>query len=317
MVAPDDAARRVATGMPRREDPALRRFLRSRAFSGYAFLAPALIVTIAIMLYPLGFSLWTSFEFYQLARPSERAFTGLDNYVWAVQAPNFLNAITITLLFTVVAVAAEFLLGLGFALLLNKEFRLQGIVRTVLMLPLFLTPSVVGLLFVRLYYPGDGLIPLFLSLFGVDHNFPLLATRSTALPAVILMDVWRTTPFMFVVLLAGMQALPQEVMEAAQIDGASAWQTLRGVTLPLLMPLILIALTIRGMDAFREFDTFMLLTGGGPGQATEVISLMAYILAFKSYDIGRASAVAWVILVLVLGFSIFFVKKLRDMQMES
>ena len=200
---------------------------------------------------------------------------------------------------------------------MNREFRGQGVVRTVLMLPLFLTPSVVGLLFVRLYYPGDGLVPLFLSLFGLDHNFPLLGTRSTALPAIILMDVWRTTPFMFLVLLAGLQSLPQEVIEAAQIDGASAWQTLKSVTLPLLMPLILVALTIRGMDAFREFDTFMLLTGGGPGQATEVISMMAYILAFRAYDIGRASAVAWVILILVLGFSIFFVKKLRDMQMES
>ena len=130
------------------------------------------------------------------------------------------------------------------------------------------------------------------------------------------MDVWRTTPFMFLVLLAGLQSLPQEVIEAAQIDGASAWQILKSITLPLLMPLILVALTIRGMDAFREFDTFMLLTGVA-SQATEVISMMAYILAFRAYDIGRASAVAWVILILVLIFSVFFVRKLRDMQMES
>jgi multiple sugar transport system permease protein len=308
----------VATVRPARgEDSVLRRLLRSRALPGYLFLAPALIVTVAIMLYPLIFSLRTSFESYQLARPEEREFIGLDNYLWTIQSPNFLNAITVTLVFTVAAVALEFLLGLALALLVNREFRGQGVVRTVLMLPLFLTPSVVGLLFVRLYYPGDGLVPLFLSLFGLDHNFPLLGTRSTALPAIILMDIWRTTPFMFLVLLAGLQSLPQEVIEAAQIDGASAWQILKSVTLPLLMPLILVALTIRGMDAFREFDTFMLLTGGGPGQATEVISMMAYILAFRAYDIGRASAVSWVILVLVLGFSIFFVKKLRDMQMES
>jgi multiple sugar transport system permease protein len=308
----------VATVRPARgEDSVLRRLLRSRALPGYLFLAPALIVTVAIMLYPLVFSLRTSFESYQLARPEEREFIGLDNYLWTIQSPNFLNAITVTLVFTVAAVALEFLLGLALALLVNREFRGQGVVRTVLMLPLFLTPSVVGLLFVRLYYPGDGLVPLFLSLFGLDHNFPLLGTRSTALPAIILMDIWRTTPFMFLVLLAGLQSLPQEVIEAAQIDGASAWQILKSVTLPLLMPLILVALTIRGMDAFREFDTFMLLTGGGPGQATEVISMMAYILAFRAYDIGRASAVSWVILVLVLGFSIFFVKKLRDMQMES
>jgi multiple sugar transport system permease protein len=308
----------VATVRPARgQDSALRRLLRSRALPGYLFLAPSLIVTVAIMLYPLVFSLWTSFESYQLARPDEREFIGLDNYLWTIQSANFLNSITVTLVFTVVAVSLEFLLGLALALLVNREFRGQGIVRTILMLPLFLTPSVVGLLFVRLYYPGDGLVPLFLSLFGLDNNFPLLGTRTTALPAIILMDVWRTTPFMFLVLLAGLQSLPQEVIEAAQIDGASAWQTLKSITLPLLMPLILVALTIRGMDAFREFDTFMLLTGGGPGQATEVISMMAYILAFRAYDIGRASAVAWVILILVLIFSVFFVRKLRDMQMES
>ena len=308
----------VATVRPaRREDSLPRRLQRSRTLPGYLFLAPALIVTVAIMLYPLVFSLRASFESYQLARPDEREFIGLDNYLWTIQSPNFLNSITVTLVFTLAAVTLEFLLGLALALLVNREFRGQGIVRTILMLPLFLTPSVVGLLFVRLYYPGDGIVPLFLSLFGLDNNFPLLGTRATALPAIILMDVWRTTPFMFLVLLAGLQSLPQEVIEAAQIDGASPWQILKGITLPLLMPLILVALTIRGMDAFREFDSFALLTGGGPGQATEVISMMAYILAFRAYDIGRASAVSWVILILVLGFSIFFVKKLRDMQMES
>lgn len=305
-----------AVSVPHQESR-LRRLTRSRVTTGYLFLGPALLLTVAIMLYPLVFSLTASFQAYNLTRPDDRTYVGLENYVWTINAPSFLNSVGLTLLFTFVAVTLEFLLGLGFAMLLNREFRFQGIVRTIMMLPLFLTPSVVGLIFVRLYYPGDGLVPLFLTLFGFDRNFPLLASPSTALPSIILVDVWRTTPFMFLVLLAGMQSMPQEVIEAAQIDGASPWQILRGVTLPLLMPLILIALTIRGMDAFREFDTIMLLTGGGPGQATEVISMMAYLLAFRSYDIGRASAVAWVILLLVLGFSIFFVKKLRDMQMSS
>ena len=150
----------VATVRPARgQHSALRRLLRSRTLPGYLFLAPALIVTVAIMLYPLVFSLRTSFESYQLARPDERELIGLDNYLWTIQSPNFLNSITVTILFTVVAVSLEFLLGLALALLVNREFRGQGIVRTILMLPLFLTPSVVGLLFVRLYYPGDGLVP--------------------------------------------------------------------------------------------------------------------------------------------------------------
>ena len=293
------------------------RFLRSRAFSGYLFLIPALVLTIVIMLYPLGFALVASFEHYELARPDEQAFVGLANYVWTIQDPTFFSSVFLTIVFTVAAVILEFLLGLGFALLLNREFRGQGIVRVILMLPLFLTPSVVGLMFLRLFSPGDGLFVQFLSIFGFDRNFPLLGSPSTALPSLILVDVWRTTPFMFIVLLAGMQAISPEVVEAAQIDGAASWQILRDVTLPLLTPLILIALTIRAMDAFREFDTFLILTGGGPGVATQVVSILAYILAFQSYDVGRSSAVAWVILLLVLAFSLFFVKKLRDMQVST
>src|SRR5207248_331158 len=130
-----------------------RRWLRSPAATGYVLLAPALLLTAGIMLYPLAFSLVTSFRQYQLARPNDTPFVGLENYAWTVQAPSFLNAILVTLVFTVSAVALEFLLGLGFALLLNRDFRGQGAVRTALMLPLFLTPSVVGLIFVRLYYP--------------------------------------------------------------------------------------------------------------------------------------------------------------------
>lgn len=295
----------------------IARFARSRAFGGYLFLVPALILTIVIMLYPLGFALVASFEHYELARPDEQAFVGLANYLWTLQNPTFVNSIVLTGIFTVAAVVLEFLLGLGFALLLNQEFPGQGIVRVIMMLPLFLTPSVVGLMFLRLFSPGDGLFAQFLAIFGVDRNFPLLGSPSTALPSLILVDVWRTTPFMFIVLLAGMQAISPEVIEAAQIDGAAAWQILRDVTLPLLTPLILIALTIRAMDAFREFDTFLILTGGGPGEATQVISILAYILAFQSYDVGRSSAVAWVILLLVLAFSLFFVKKLRDMQVAA
>lgn len=276
-----------------------------------------MVVTLVVMLYPLVFALQASFQHYELARPNDRAFVGLANYLWAFQVPTFFHSIGLTLVFTVAAVVLEFVLGVAFAALLNTEFQFQGIVRTILMLPLFLTPSVVGLVFLRLYNPGDGVIPVFLSLFGLDPNFPLLGSPATALLSVVFVDVWRTTPFMFLVMLAGMQAISPEVIEAAQMDGASAWQTLQQVTIPLLMPLILIAVTIRAMDAFREFDSFLILTGGGPGEATEVISMLAYLLAFHSYDLGRASAVAFIILLLVLAFSIFFVKKLRDMQVAA
>jgi multiple sugar transport system permease protein len=230
---------------------------------------------------------------------------------------DFMGALWRTLIFTVGSVAIEFLLGLGFALLLNREFRGQGLVRTCLMLPLFLTPSIVALNWLFMFYPRTGVIPWLASFVGFPPAFPFLANTAWAMPALILVAAWRSAPFLFVVLLAGLQSLPQESLEAASIDGANAWQTLRHVMLPLLMPLILVGVTIRAMDAFREFDTILLLTGGGPGRQTEVISMLAYNTGFKFFDMGRASAMAYVILVLVLIFSVYFVKKLRDMQVSA
>lgn len=295
--------------------PAIRH--SSPRLAPYFFIAPALILTATILLYPLVYSLAISFTGYSLSRPGQIPFVGLENYLWVIRHPAFLNSIFNTLMFTVGAVSLEFLLGLSFALLLNTEFPGQGIVRTILLLPLFLTPSIVALVFLFMYYPGEGVLPWLASFIGVPKAFPFLGDPRTAMISLILVDVWRTTPFMFLVLLAGLQSLPSEVLEAASIDGASSWQTLRYVTLPLLSPLILIALTIRSMDAFREFDTIYLLTGGGPGQATEVISMLAYNTAFRYFDLGRASAIAYVILLLVLFLSIFFVKRLRDMQISS
>lgn len=295
----------------------VRRPRLARLTTPYLFIGPSLLLTVLIMLYPLGYSFWISFTGYNLSRPGQAPFVGLDNYVWAITSPGFFGSIGTTLVYTVVAVALEFLLGLGFALLLNREFRFQGIVRTLLMLPLFLTPSVVSLMFIFAFYPGEGVVPWLATFVGVPKGFPFFGDPRTAMASLIVVDVWRTTPFMFIVLLAGLQSLPQEIMEAAAIDGANGWQTLRRVTLPLLSPLILIALTIRGMDAFREFDSIYLLTGGGPGQMTEVISMLAYNTGFRYFDLGRASAVAYIILLLVLIFSIYFVKKLRDMQMAS
>lgn len=288
-----------------------------RSFDHYYLVAPALILTITILLFPLVYSFYISFQNYSLARPNDTSFAGLSNYVEMATQSGFLGALWNTVVFTFGAVLLEFLLGLGFAMLMNREFRGQGLVRTCLMLPLFLTPSIVALNWLFMYSPRVGMVPWLAAFVGFPQQFPFLADPTWAMPAVILVDVWRSTPFMFLILLAGLQGLPQEAIEAAQIDGASGWQILRNVTLPLLMPLILVALTIRGMDAFREFDLVFLLTQGGPGQKTEVISMLAYDTGFKFYDMGRASAMAYIILFLVLALSIFFVKKLRDMQVSA
>lgn len=302
-------ARAIATAPARR-----RRRLR---WEPYLLLAPSLIVTVAILLFPLGFSLLVSFQDYTLVRPDYRPFVGIANYVSVVTQPGLALALWNTFVFTAGSVSVQFLLGLGFALLMSREFRGHGVIRTCLMLPLFLTPSIVALNWSFMFYPRTGVIPWLLSLIGAPANYPYLADPNTAMASLIVVEVWRATPFMFIILLAGIQSLPQETLEAAAIDGANAWQTLRHIMLPLLMPLILVALTIRGMDAFREFDLIYLLTGGGPGQKTEVISMLAYNMGFKFFDMGRASALAYVILFLVLLLSIYFVRRLRDMQASA
>lgn len=290
---------------------------RRRHLEPYYLIGPALGLTVTILFFPLAYSLYISFLNFNLAKPNDTPFVGLQNYVDNLTQEGLLLALGNTLIFTVGAVTLQFLLGLGFALLLTREFPGHGIIRTCYMLPLFLTPSIVALNWSFMYYPRTGVIPWLASFVGFPPAFPFLANPNWAMPALILVDVWRGTPFMFLVLLAGIQGLPHEALEAAAIDGANAWQTLRHVTLPLLRPLILIALTIRGMDAFREFDLIFVLTQGGPGRKTEVIGMLAYRTGFNYYDMGRASAMAYIILFLVLAFSIYFVKKLRDMQVST
>jgi multiple sugar transport system permease protein len=286
-------------------------------YEPYLLLAPSLIITVAILFFPLAFSFLVSFREYTLARPDRTAFVGLDNYISVLTQPGLALAMWNTLVFTFFSVGFQFVLGLALALLLYREFPGHGFVRTALMLPLFLTPSIVALNWVFMFNPRLGVIPWLASFVGAPPNFPFLANPATAMASVIMVEVWRGTPFMFIILLAGLQALSQEVLEAASIDGANAWQTLVSVKLPLLKPLILVALSIRGMDAFREFDLIFVMTGGGPGQRTEVLSMLAYNLGFKYFDMGRASALAYVILFMVLVISIYFVKKLRDMQVST
>jgi len=283
----------------------------------YWLIAPSLLLTVSILLFPLAYSLYISFRSYNLSKPLDDKFVGLQNYLDNLTQGGLLASLWNTVVFTVGGVSLQFLLGLGFALLLNREFRGQGLIRTCFMLPLFLTPSIVALNWLFMFYPRFGVVPWLASFVGFPPSFPFLANTAWAMPALILVDVWRATPFMFLILLAGLQGLPQEALEAAAIDGANAWQTLRHVTLPILSPLIFIALTIRGMDAFREFDLIFLLTQGGPGVRTEVIGMYAYRTGFNYFDMGRASAMAYIILFLVLAFSVYFVKKLRDMKVSA
>ena len=265
--------------------------------AGRWFLLPGLAFLFTIDLIPLVYSAWVSFYNWWLIRPRDVRFVGLDNYVRLGVDPEFNRAVVVTTLFTAGAVALEFLAGLGLALLFAQPFRFLRLIRVLLLLPLFVVPVVGATMWRVIFHPEVGVLNHYLTTFGLGHP-PWLSDPTWALVSITLVDAWRTIPFMFLVIYAGLEVLPAELFEAAAVDGASAWQSFRHITVPLLTYIMLLAVLIRGMDAFREFDIIFVLTGGGPGTATQTIQILNY-RAFGLGHMGQANAIGIVTLVLV------------------
>jgi multiple sugar transport system permease protein len=276
----------------------------------YAAILPALIITAAVILGPLVYSIGVSLYHFVLTDPRNVHFDGLANYAHAFSDPSFVGSLQTTVVYGVTTVTVEFGLGMLFALVVHNLTSGQGVVRTAMLIPMFLTPAVVAFMWRFLLHPELGIVDYLLSQVGLGRPV-WLGDPKLALVSVVLVDIWRNTPFVFLVLLAGMQSLPGELYEAAAMDGASPAQRFWGVTLPLLKPLILVALIIRTMDAVREFDTIFIMTGGGPGNATETIALATYRYSFRNYDMGLGSAVSYIIFAVVFVLSIFFVRQMQ------
>ena len=251
-----------------------------------AFLAPAAAVLAAVTLYPIGYVLWLSLQRYSLLADAPE-FIGLANFARLVQDARFWNAFGNTVYFTLVSVALELVLGLAIALLLARAFAAAGAMRAVVLLP-WAIPTVVAARMWEWMYNGDfGVINYLL---GTEVNW--LGSPVWAIHAAIAMDVWKATPFVALLLLAGRIAIAPELYQAARVDGAGAWRMFRHVTLPLLWPLILVVLIFRTIDAFRVFDAIYVLTGGGPADTTETLSIYAYKLLFQTLEFGYGSTVA-------------------------
>lgn len=264
------------------------------------FISPAFIVIAIILIYPLGHSLWLSFHEWTLRGFRQGIpFVGLQNYRDLFSNPDFLNSLRITASFVILAVGIEFVLGMGLALLLNHDLRGKNYIRALILLPMMCTNVVIGLTWRLLLNYEFGLVNYYLGVVGVG---PLewLSRPAVAFPAVILVDVWNTTSFVALLLLAGLQALPDEPFEAARIDGASAWQSFVNITLPLLRQTILVVLLWRMIDTFRIFDVIYLLTAGGPARATETVSIYVYRYGFQSFNLGYASAASYIMILIML-----------------
>jgi multiple sugar transport system permease protein len=274
----------------------------------FALLTPAALFALALTILPLGYAIFTSLQSFRFGQPL--TFIGLQNYFSLLQDSNFYSSLKTTLIFTVAATASEFTLGLVLALLLKEDFRWQGLIRSSLMIPMIVAPVVVGIIWRLLYSSDVGLLSYAVQQL-TGHPINVLSDPSLALPGLILVDIWEWTPFMFLILLAGIQSLPQEPFEAARVDGAGPWATLFHLTLPMLQPVIVVAVLIRALDAFTVFDQVFVLTQGGPGMATEVATLMVYKSAFRFSQIGYAAAMAITLLILVLALSAAIVRSLQ------
>jgi multiple sugar transport system permease protein len=259
--------------------------------------SPTIGVILALGIFPLLYSLVLSFQRRDLQHPNEDQFVGLGNYAAALVDPRVLSAMTNTLLLVVVGIAIQFVLGLGLALVVVDELRGKRFIIPLLMLPVMMVPVVVALGWRLLWDSQYGPINQILSIFlRRDVDILWLTQKWPALFAVLVTDVWQWTPFMFLILLAGLSSLNPELYEAAALDGAGWWEELREITLPGLAPVIAVAILFRALDAFKIFDQIFMLTQGQPGTATETISWYIYQVGYKFFNLGYAAAVSYLLL---------------------
>lgn len=279
--------------------PVRRGFVRRNL--PYLLIAPSVIMLLALIAYPLLFALKSSFYFWNLqVGPEPMAFVGLDNYVQAINAFDFRAALTNTLILSVLGTAIEFGLGLAIALVLLKTLPGMNVVRALLILPTTIAPIVVGFLFRYLYDPGGGLLPWLLqSLWLPVPAEGILGSPSTALAAILFVDIWQWTPFFAIVLYASLLAVPDEIIEAARLDRASAWTILMRIKLPLIRRTAIIIVMLRFMQIFNTFDTVLVLTRGGPGTTTRTLGYSLYEQGLVNFNVGLVSAMTWITVLIV------------------
>jgi multiple sugar transport system permease protein len=278
----------------RSKEPAAR--VRGPRDRTWAFVLPAYGAILAVVGIPVVYSLYLSFHQWKLATFKKGVpFVGLDNYLKAIGDDAFWHSLQLTLGFMVAALSIEIVLGIGLAVLLDQAFKGRRTVLILLLLPMFVTNVVIGLIWRILLSFDFGVLNWLLSLLGLP-KVAWLGDPGLALWSLVIVDVWNTTAFVALLVLAGLAAIPEEPRQAARVDGASAWQTFRLITLPLLKPVIFVAVVWRTIDLFRIFDVVYSLTGGGPYNATETISLYAYNQGFASFNLGFASAISYLII---------------------
>jgi multiple sugar transport system permease protein len=271
-------------------------------------IVPSVVLLAVINLYPFIYALQLSFQRYNMMKPGRGSrFVFFANYGAAFQDPRFINSVIRTLIFIVGAVGVEFILGFALAFVLNSKLRGMDTIRKIAIAPVTVMPIVSALIWFYIFNQRYGIVNFLIGKIGIAPQ-AWLTNPTLTMFSVMMADIWQWTPFIMLVILAGLNALPEYVYEAAQIDGLSDWQQFRLVTVPLLMPVMLIVVLLRIMDAFKLFDLVYTMTQGGPAGATETMSYYVYIQAFNFFELGYAAALAILMLILITIISQIFVR---------
>ena len=281
-------------------------------FTPYAFMAPAMIIIILALLYPLGYMVYGSFRAWDPSQNiSESEFVGLKNYITLFYDPAFRESLVVTLTFAICVVFSELVIGVGLALMLDRNIRGMSVLRTLFILPMMIAPVVVGLMWRYMYHPTVGTFNKTLKSFGLDGIDWL---GQNALLSVIIADVWQWTPFIFILSLAALQSLPRSAIEAAKIDGATSWQQIIHIRLPLMMPVLIVTALLRLIDAFKVLEVILVMTEGGPGLSTEILALRISRTATEFRELGVAAAMSnyLLIILLILTVSMYAITRIQE-----
>jgi multiple sugar transport system permease protein len=286
----------------------------------YISLAPTVITLLILTIFPTLFLLFVVFHNVTIGEAANARFVGLDNFIRVASDPTFWNAFLNTIVLTVSSVAVEFSLGLGLALLLQRITYGASLIKTFLLIPMMLPPIAVAISWKLMLQPEFGVINDILYRTGIEGLLfkmglikgPILwaSGEATAMMSMIIVDVWQWTPFVFLMFLAGLAALPTEPYEAAELDGASAWRQFWDITWPLLRPITALVLLLRILDAFRIFDNIYVITRGGPAGSTDTLSYYLYRVAFRNFDLGYAAVISLVMLAVTVIFSTWMLARM-------
>ena len=283
-------------------------FAARRRREAWLMVSPSILIILLLSIFPLIYSLTLSFQRRDLQHPGDNQFVGLDNYATGLTDSRVWSSLQNTFFLVIGGMALEFLLGLGLALLIVGELRAKRFIIPILMLPVMMVPVIVALTWRLLWDNQYGAINQMLGwIAGHDVNIVWLNQKSTAMFAMLVTQVWQWTPFMFLVLLAGLTGVNPELYEAAALDGASWGQAFRSITLPGLAPVIAVALLFRGLDAFKVFDLIYMMTKGQPGTSTETISYYIYYLGREIFNMGYAAAISYLLLILLTVLATLYV----------